>query len=186
MKINYPFTLALLCFAIVCTGQNSIFDVNFEFQAYPTGLIPGLRLEKGFNEKNAASIRLGYQLIDHRDLGKHDDETGTGYGFTLGYKRFLKEGFRGLHLGVRNDVWSNKINWEHNKFAPIEPTSGTTKIIVLQPTLEAGWTFIPAKKCIITPTLAFGYEINVKTEGEPTGEGVILLAGLNLGYRFYQ
>jgi hypothetical protein len=111
------------------------------FRPTPAGLIPCIRLERGFAEKNAAHLRLGYQVIDHGDQGEHDDETGHGYGFTLGYKRFLKKGFKGVHLGLRNDVWFNKINWEHNVYAPIEPTSGTTKIIVVQPTLEAGWTF---------------------------------------------
>jgi hypothetical protein len=37
---------------------------------------------------------------------------------------------------------------------------------------------------IFTPGIAFGVEINVKTEGEPVGEGAIILVGLMLGKRF--
>jgi hypothetical protein len=49
--------------------------------------------------------------------------------------------------------------------------------------LEAGWLFILNEKLIFAPSLAWGYEINIVTDGEPTGEGMILLAGINLGYR---
>jgi hypothetical protein len=55
--------------------------------------------------------------------------------------------------------------------------------LVLQPTLEAGWGFVVGEKIVFTPTVAFGFEINVKTEGEPTGEGAIVLLGINLAYR---
>ena len=180
MKIKLAFTLGLLLFTLIGSGQNSILDVNFEFQAYPTGLIPGVRLEKSFAEKNAVHLRLGYQMIDHGDQGKHDDETGSGYGFTLGYKRYLKDGFKGLHLGIRSDVWFNTIDWVSIE----EPAAGTTEIVVLQPTAEAGWLFNLGKNFILAPTLAFGFEINVKTKDQPTGEGTILLLGLQAGYRF--
>lgn len=180
MKIKHWFTFGCWFVVSLTTAQNSVFDLNFEFQAYPTGLIPGLRLEKGFAGKHALHLRGGYQLIDHRDLGKHDDETGQGYGFTAGYKRYFKEEYKGFHLGLRNDIWFNTIDWTTN--AP--PSKGTTKIVVLQPTAEAGWLFLLGSHFTLTPSLALGYEINVKTEGEPTGEGMILLIGLQTGYRF--
>ena len=163
-------------------SQNNPLDICFEFQAYPTGLIPGVRIEKGFDEKNAVHLRLGYQFIDHRDLGKHSDETGSGYGFTVGYKRYFKDDFNGFFAGIRNDIWFNEIDWED---ADVQNTeSGTSEIIVLQPTAEAGYLFNLGGNWILAPTLAFGYEVNVKTKGEPTGEGAILLVGVNFGKRF--
>lgn len=177
--------LLLLLSATLAQSQSSPFDVNLEIQAYPTGLIPGLRLEKNFAEKNAVSLRLGYQLIDHRDLGKHDDETGSGYGFSLGYRRFFRENYRGLSLGLRNDFWWNEIDWEtldQNSQLP-QTITGTTDIIVVQPTAELAFTQV-AGAWLFTPTLSFGFEVNVKTDGEPTGEGAIVLLGINVGRRF--
>lgn len=180
MKIKHWLTPLLLLAALFCAAQGNNFDLTTEFQVYPTGLIPGLRLEKGFAEKNAVHLRLGYQIIDHRDLGKHDDETGTGYGFTLGYKRYFKENFQGIHLGIRNDFWFNSIDWRSDE----EPAAGTTDVVVVQPTAELGWLFLLGEHFTLTPGAAFGVEINVKTDGEPTGEGMILLLGLQAGYRF--
>lgn len=184
MKKTKSIFAILFCFA--CTGfaQTGPFDVNFEFQAYPAGLIPGLRLEKGFAQKNAASLRLGYQFIDHQDFGKHDDETGSGYGFTLGYKRYLKENFVGWFAGLRNDFWWNEIDWEDAVLGPAGLRIGTTDIFVVQPTVEAGYAFALGQNWVFSPALAFGFEVNVKTEGEPTGEGAIFLLGLNFGRRF--
>ncbi len=179
MKLKIGFALTLLLASLFGQAQNTPFDISFEFQAYPTGLIPGIRLEKGFGEKNAAHLRFGYQVIDHRDLGKHDDETGSGWGFTLGYHRYFKGGYQGFFLGARNDFWFNSMEWEMN-----DGTSGKTDIVVVQPTAQAGWVFLFGEKWLLSPTLSFGYEINVKTEGEATGEGAIILLGLNFGRRF--
>ena len=62
--------------------------------------------------------------------------------------------------------------------------SGTTDIVVLQPTLIGGHVFLIKEKWVITPTLAFGYEINIVENGEPVGQGPILLWGVNVNYRF--
>lgn len=164
-------------------AQSSVFDLDFEFQAYPTGLIPGLKLERGFSDHHAVSLRLGYQIIDHRDLGVQDNEEGNGYGFTLGYKYYFKPNFRGLSLGVRNDIWFNEIDWMDNIGSAVELT-GTTKVTVVQPTAEATYLIPVGSSWVFAPSLAFGYEINVKTEGEPVGEGAILLLGINFGKRF--
>lgn len=169
--------------AFTTRAQSGPFDATFEFQAYPTGLIPGVRFEKGFAEKNAVSLRLGYQIIDHRDLGKNDDEVGNGYGFSLGYKRYFKENYQGLYAGVKNDFWWNTIEWKMNPDTPDE-FSGETDIVVVQPTAEVGYLFAFDNGWILSPTLAFGFEINVETEGRPTGEGAIFLLGVNVGKRF--
>jgi len=160
-------------------------DLSFEFQAYPTGLIPGIRLERNFGQRNAAHLRLGYQLIDHRDLGKHSDETGSGYGLTLGYKRYFKDAHEGFSLGLKTDLWFNAIDWIEEPTSPSPPVRlGSTDIIVLQPTLEGGYLFTFGPSWVFTPSLAFGFEWNISTKGEPTGEGAIVLLGFSLGKRF--
>lgn len=171
------------CPSTISAQTDGSLDLSFEFQAYPTGLIPGLRLEKNFGEKNAAHLRLGYQLIDHRSLGKHDDETGSGYGLTLGYKRYFKTGHEGFSLGLKTDLWFNSIDWTTIGENDAN-TSGNTDIIVLQPTIEGGYLFTFGPSWVFTPSVAFGFEWNIKTEGEPTGEGAILLLGFSIGKRF--
>lgn len=180
--------LLFIALPLCLNAQNdSSLDLSFEFQAYPTGLIPGLRLEKNFGLKDAVHVRLGYQLIDHRDLGKHEDEWGTGYGLTIGYKRYFKEQHQGWALGIKSDLWFNKIEWAYpDTYLPEPPNTaeGITDIIVLQPTLEASYLMTFGTGWIFTPSLAFGFEWNIKTEGEPTGEGAIVLLGFSIGKRF--
>jgi len=151
------------------------FDVGFELQAYPTGVIPGIRLEKYLNSFSSVSFRLGYQLIDHRDLGVQENEEGSGYGGSIAYRTFFGSCHRGLSLAVRGDLWFNKIDWEN------EMNTGTSNITVIQPTLMGEYAFRPNKSISITPSLSFGWEWNVHTDGEPTGEGSILLVGCTIG-----
>jgi len=164
---------------------SSVFDLNFEFQAYPTGLIPGIRLEKGFADRHALHLRLGYNWIRHRDLGEHDDERGDGYGFTLGYKYHLRDGFEGWFMGLRNDIWFNALYWEDYNDNDVVIDSGTSDIIVVQPTAEAGYTFLLGDGgWTFTPNIGFGFEVNVKTDGSDVGQGAILLLGVKIGPRF--
>ena len=177
-KIQISIFSTLLFLTTLSFGQT---DISFEFQAYPAGLIPGVRFEKNFKENYAFHLRLGYNWVRHQDFGEQDDERGDGYGFTLGYKRYFKAGHEGFFIGARNDIWWNELDWKNNIGTPGE-TTGTSNITVLQPTLEAGYAFTK-NNLIFTPTVAFGFEFNVKTEGLPMGEGAILLLGVNLGYR---
>jgi hypothetical protein len=183
-KMKNYFLGFVLCWGFsFISAQNNVLDIDFEFQVYPTGLIPGCKIEKGFAAKNAVHLRLGYQIIDHRDLGVQDDETGTGYGFTLGYKRYIKDGFKAWYLGIRNDIWFNQIDWKSNSASP-DKNMGTTDIIVVQPTAELGYLWKLSEDWIISPSFAFGWEVNIQTEGEETGQGSILLFGLSIGRRF--
>lgn len=179
-----PALVSILCilFSTVILGQSedvsttSSFEIGIELQAYPTGLIPGIRLEKFLGEKESLNIRLGYQIIDHRDLGVQDDETGSGYGISLAYRRFFNENHRGLSLAFRTDLWFNEIDWE------TQGNTGTTNIKVVQPTLMGEYVLYSSSKMSITPSLSFGYEWNVSTDGEPTGEGAILLIGCTFSF----
>ncbi|MFT6306302.1 MAG: hypothetical protein ACJA0Z_001465 [Halioglobus sp.] len=54
--MNVRHLLLLLC-VLVSQGTyaqvNKVLDVSLELQAYPTGVIPGIRFEKGFLQKPA-------------------------------------------------------------------------------------------------------------------------------------
>jgi len=161
---------AIIITLVLCVIGNiqSQSKLNFEFQAYPTGLIPGLRYEYAINEESKALFRVAYNWIRHRDLGVHDDERGDGFGFTVGYTKRVSK----FDISLKNDFWWNTIDWEDNIQDP-HGAAGQTKITVVQPTLEAA--YVVSEK--FRPSIAFGYEWNAKTDGEETGQGAILLIG---------
>ena len=183
--------LFLLAFSLsICTAQAQVglipafIDVEAELQAYPTGLIPGVRISFPLGTKSTFHLRGGYNIVRHEDQGVHEDERGGGGGFSLGLDRFLKTTDTGFFVGLRSDLWFNEIDWKDN-IGTAEELRGTSRVTVLQPTAELGylWSFDHGR-LLLTPSIAFGYEINIKTEGAPTGEGAILLVGLRLGHRF--
>ncbi len=181
MKNKIRFTLAALLFALMAFGQNKVTDIGLELQVYPTGIIPGIRAERSVNHHDVASMRVGYQIIDHKDFGVHGSEKGSGFGLTVGYKRYFQKYFTGLTLALRTDAWYNTIDWEDE--TDTGAVKGTTEILVLQPTVELGWAFSLSDNFVVTPAIAAGFEKNVYTKGEPTGEGLILLAGITAAYR---
>lgn len=177
-------TLSLFCSTFSIAQSTKSFDVGLEVQAYPTGIIPGIHLEWGLSEKDGLLTRIGYNLVRHRDLGKHEDERGGGFGFTLGYRRYFKANRNGLFIGAKSDIWFNKIDWK-DKIGQSAEVSGQTDITVLQPTAELGYVFnLGENGWILVPSVAFGAEINVKTKGSEVGEGAIVLIGFTLGKRF--
>jgi len=152
------------------------FSIGIEIQAYPTGIIPGIRLEKFLIANSSISLRLGYQIIDHRDLGVQNNEEGSGYGASIAYRRFFKPDHKGLSIAVRADLWFNKIDWENDN------ALGTSNITVIQPVLMGEYTLRPSSSFSIAPSLSFGWEWNVATDGEQTGEGAIILIGCTFGF----
>ncbi len=166
------------CHLFAQEAQSKYLSLGIEIQQYPTGFLFGARGEYGFKSHQSLDFRVGYNLVDHRDLGKHANEEGGGIGFTLGYRYYFQPQSTRFFLGARTDLWFNKIDWQDSP-----SISGTTNIVVLQPTAIAGYLFLINEKWSITPTLAFGWEINIVENGEPVGQGSILLWGLNFNYR---
>lgn len=174
----------------------SSFDVGAEIQVYPKGYMPGIRIEGNLKNNGSIHIRIGANIFDHDDypkqigLNNHDSEIGSGYGFSLGYKHYFNSGFNKMFISIKNDVWYNSVDWSIDGLTcsgcnPIE-TKGHTDIVVLQPTIEAGYLFLLGEnqKIFITPELAVGYEWNVVVHGENTGFGYIIMGGVHIGYRF--
>ena len=155
---------------------------GIEFQAYPTGIIAGVAADFPISSKGYIHSKVGVNIFDHRDLGEQDQEEGNGYGFTLGYRQFFKEGLTGWRWGIKNDLWLNSVDWENTDEQGNE-TSGETDITVLQPTAELSYVFSNGN-LVFAPSIAFGMEWNIKTEGEPTGEGPIILLGFQLSKAF--
>lgn len=151
-------------------------QTGVEVQAYPAGIIPGLHLRKTISDQDVIHARLAANITDRQDFGEHDDESGSGFGGGIGWRR-IHEGSNpaspnGFHYGARLDLWSLDIDWK-------DPgRSGSTDILVLQPSAEIGygWTHVSLGR--LEATLGLGVEVNVDTQGEDVGEGAILLFGL--------
>lgn len=188
--MNYQIKNLLLAFCMLLTShigaqedqRAAYWDFGLEAQQYPTGYLLGLRAERVFGGHHGLSIRLGYNGFDHQDFGVQESEIGGGFGGTVGYRYYFRSDYTGFFLGARTDLWQNDVDWKNN-IGEAEEMTGRSEIWVLQPTAIAGYLFLIKNKWIISPTLAFGAEINVKTTGAPAGEGAILLWGLNLAYR---
>ena len=152
-------------------------DIGGEFQWYPAGTITGLHI--AFNSKlhNSFHFRVGYNKTDRKDFGKHDDEKGSGWGGTVGYRYYFKPFPHKFFIGARTDLWSMTIDWKQGT------QSGTSKTMTLQPTFEMGYTFFVNDQMFITPSFANGVEVNIKTDGQEVGNGFRTLLGLSLGVR---
>ena len=160
-----------------CASQRPEYGV--EVQAYPAGVIPGLHVQLPQDELSAITLRAAHNFSDREDYGEFDDEEGGGFGGGVGYRRYLEPGREGWLWGGRVDVWALEIDWEDQGGTPMA-TSGTTDIVVLQPTVEGGYGFRLSEGLRLEATLGLGAEINVDTDGEDVGEGAILLLGLTL------
>lgn len=177
----YSILLLTFCFSINLQAQDKHFAIGPEIQQYPTGFLFGIRGEWGIAENQSIDLRIGYNTFDHKDFGVHNEEVGDGYGFTFGYRHYFKTGFEKWFVGGRTDLWWNEVEWVDYGIAGI--IEGTSKIVVIQPTAIGGYVFDIGEHLQITPTIAGGYEVNIKTEGEKTGEGAILLWGVQLSYK---
>lgn len=170
--MRFLLVISFLFFSAKGFSQRNI-DTGIELQVYPTGIIPGISLENNISIYDQWYIRLGANIFNHRNLGVQEKEEGYGIGFSIGYKRLFSSDETKWKLGVKNDFWWNQVKWENTSLG----TNGDTNITVIQPTLELGYV-LKKGDFKITPSIATGFEINVKTEGAPTGEGAIILLGI--------
>lgn len=150
--------------------------IGAEVQAYPAGVIPGVRWEWPRSDRDVWFGRFAYNFADRGDFGEHDDESGGGFGLGAGWRRWQDDQKLGWHYGARLDFWDLDIDWRDNA-----PTTrqGATNVLVVQPTIEGGYSWNVRKGGRLDLTLGLGAELNVSTDGEDVGEGAILLLGIS-------
>ncbi|MBK5272400.1 MAG: hypothetical protein JJE22_15450 [Bacteroidia bacterium] len=181
MKKCTGLSIIFFCFIITARSQDfgyKTIDAGAEFQWYPAGYISALHLAYNFPIHHAIQVRIGYNKANRGDRGKHDDEEGGGPGFSLGYRYYFLVRPHGFFLGARSDIWHLNIDWKQGT------STGTSKIWVVQPTFEIGYMFLINDEFFISPSIANGAEINIKTQGQPVGESFITLAGISAGWKF--
>lgn len=166
--------LSLPFLASIAHSETSDSRWGFEVQMYPTGIIPGVRYEWDVSSQDQLFARIAYNFTERSDFGEHDDESGGGPGIGFGWRHWLNQATSEWHYGARLDVWDLEIDWEED--GPPE-TDGTTDIIVVQPSAELGYSWKQQDGSRIDLTAGLGIEVNVDTDGEDVGEGVIALGG---------
>tara|TARA_R110000868_G_scaffold235273_8_gene489137 strand:+ start:42712 stop:43275 length:564 start_codon:yes stop_codon:yes gene_type:complete len=179
--------LLYLSFLFISVAAYSQTSIGIETRAYPAGIVPGIHFDLGITEHLNLNSQVGYNFTDRRDWGKHDSENGGGFGFGLGLERsgFLTER---LSVILRTDLWFMDIDWRDTEFiCPFVPPcgnidfTGSSEITVLHPTFGFAYLIPITDRVYLKPSFTFGYEINIKTEGEDVGEGAILLVGFQFG-----
>ena len=183
------FSLLLLA-AMQATAQDSLtgvfrtIDIGAELFGNNEGFSPGIRVEAAFNREYSISLKGGYTSFRKGHTGRHEDEAGEGYGFTVGYRHYFGKGvLRGIFLGAKTDCWFNTVRWKDGIGTTAE-VNGVSKTTVIQPSMELGYNFLLAKqRLVITPLIAFSVETNVATSGKPVDGGPLLLLGTTLSYR---
>ena len=154
--------------------------LGLALQAYPAGIIVAGRASFPIRSRSTLTVYGGYNLTDRQDFGEHDNEEGGGPGFGVAWHRYLRARYQGLRFGLRTDLWFLEIDWDDDA----GPRSGTTDITVLQPTGQVGYSrTVSQGRLLLEATVSLGLEINIDTQGEPVGEGAILLGGISIAYR---
>ena len=183
----------LLCGLAGCTSTGGSSDsphaplwenwkVGLEVQAYPAGVITGVQARTPVSDDSEVTYRLAYNATDRQDFGEHDDESGGGPGLGVGYRHYFGPDHSGWLVGGRLDLWILEIDWEDDP--PATPLEGTTDVVVLQPTLEGGYSLPLNDDWRFDVTLAVGAEINVDEDGDDVGEGAIGLLGFSFVREF--
>lgn len=188
--------LILITIGSLLKAQNNLNMLNYglEYDFYPAGHLIGVQAEKAIfvnsyrdafiNPHHTMNARIGINLAHRGNLSSYNDyETGWGPGMSLGYRyylsKFYRAGYGGVYTGIRCDLWQLKINWEDAKN---NPSYGTSKTTVLQPTLELGYKY-QMRNYALSLGLVNGLEINTITDGEEVGQGWITEAQLIIARR---
>lgn len=183
MKARFLVFLLGMCCYVPLHAQPLQPVVGLDLQAYPAGQIGVVQGAWPVASQHLVGLHAGYNRTRRQDFGKHDDECGGGPGFGGRWRYFLNDQQTGFHAGTRLDVWFLEIDWREDDPARLV-REGTTDITVVQPTAQVGYGWLIANdRLTVDATISLGVEINVRTDGDPVGEGAILLGGLSLSYR---
>jgi hypothetical protein len=187
MIFSWPKFFALVFFIAavaaaprVCLGFDAdpVDGVGLEVRQYPLGTIPSLQLRSQLSPSLEGLLSAGANIAYHGSQGEQDRESGLGWGAGVGVRH---KAYGAVFAGARLDLWRMAIDWTNTHRAN-EPPSGTSRFLIVQPTLEIGTNILMRNRSVwLTPTLSFGGEINAFDHDAPTGHGLIILLGLAAG-----
>ncbi|HEY6064080.1 MAG TPA: hypothetical protein VIV35_10755 [Chitinophagaceae bacterium] len=183
-KLINPGILALL-FCSCSYAQDMGFrttDIGGEYQWYPRGSIYNLHIAFNAKLNHSLQLRLGYNHVPVYHVDGHN-ESGKGWGGGLGYRYYFKPFPYKFFIGARADVWLMKVNVDYG--AAAGPYVVVDKPLILQPALEAGYTFVINDIVYITPYASAGLQTDFGKMGATVkyGNGFVPTAGISAGFR---
>jgi hypothetical protein len=181
MKARLLIVLTALFFVCSAYAQEygyTTVDVGAGFKAPSHSAIFGLHLAANARIHSGFHALIGYNKIFSNDAGKHEAEEGGGPGISLGYRYYFKVRPYGFFIGAGTDLWHLKINWRQIAI------TGTTKTWALVPQAEMGYMILINDMFFISPSIGFGTQSNLGTQGEPVGDGFRFIPGISAGFKF--
>lgn len=178
------FAFICLPFISVCSYSQDVgyrsFDAGGEYQYTKDGPVFSLQLAFNAEEHHSIVLRGGYMKLSGKTTIAHTGESGSGWGGSVGYRYHFSVIPKRFFIGPRAGLWNMNISWSDSE------SEGTSKLLMLQPALETGYTLIINDYAYITPFIAAGIQTTLSSKGEKTayGSGFILMAGISLGWRF--
>ncbi len=158
-------------------GYNTV-DIGGDYQWNPDA--SSYSLHVAFNAKIHHSIILrgGYTNLEPNNI-IDNSEKGNGWNASIGYRYYPNIRPYKFYIGTKIELSDLKIDW--SRFIG----AGTTKILVLQPTIETGYTFLINDLFFITPNIGAGYQTTINTNGSAVtyGNGFIPVIGISTGFR---
>lgn len=153
-------------------------DIGGELHWSPLQTTGGLHFAYNFPFHHGINLRLHVSKTDFSGKGANDSEKGNGYGLTLGYRYYFLLRPHGFFLGARHDLNRSETDWKKGL------ATGTSVTWTSQPMAEAGYMALINDQLFISPAIAAGYKMNIKTEGQPLYEGAVFYGGISVGYKF--
>lgn len=141
-----------------------------ELRLYPAGGIASVGALWPQGSQNEVGISVLYNRAERGDAGRHDEESGDGFGLGIEARRFTASHRKAWFYGARVELFQLDIDWRDTGRG-----QGQSDITVLQPTLRGGYRFAGSG---LELAASLGAEINLETEGERVGEGAIGLLGI--------
>ena len=183
MKKYTLIALTIICFSLNSHSQDmgyTSFDIGLEYKWADNS--PAYGLQAAFNAKihHSLVVGVGVKTAYLPIKGTHNNEKGRGWGVALGYRYYFSAIPKRFFIGARADVWNMNMYRTANLLAE------NTKVLILQPNVEAGHTFLVNDQFFFTLYVAAGQQITVSSPGDKFnyGNGFVPSAGFSAGWRF--
>lgn len=173
----------LLFFSISAHSQElgyRTLDAGAGYLYTPEGPVINLHFALNARERHSFVFGGGYNKLNRQSTSKHASETGNGWGGFLGYRYHFSVMPKRFFIGVRAGIRSMNVSWATTESA------GTSNLLVLQPGLETGYTFLINDMFFITPHIIASLQKKLAEKGENVsfGKDFLPMAGISCGWRF--
>lgn len=122
-------TLALLAFSALSTFAAT---PTAELRLYPVGQIASTGLTWQLNAQTEWGASVLYNRARRGDAGRHQNESGDGFGIGAELSRFWRREPQGWFYGARAELFRLDIEWRDPGL------TGDSSVNVIQPTLRLG------------------------------------------------